>query len=92
MGLLIPVHGRSPAGSLGRKLHLGSILSVPRFQHCLKARRFLLSPPLGAGLLKAPSLPELLQGLLAVQFLLEPTDRALDRFALLQFYFSHNLD
>src|SRR5262249_10289689 len=67
-----------------------SILRVARLQHRRKPRRLLLPPPLGAGLLKPPTLAELLQRLLPVQLLPEPADRSLHRFPLFQSYFSHN--
>src|SRR5262249_25467767 len=51
-----------------------SVVSVTSLQHRREARRLLLAPPHGARLFKPSVLAEFLQGLLAVQLLLEPAD------------------
>ena len=78
---------RSPALKAGPQ---PSVIGVPRLQHRGEPSRFLFAALLGAGLLKAPMQPELLQGLLAVQLLLEPADGSLHRFPFFQSNFGHN--
>jgi hypothetical protein len=66
------------------------IIGVASFEHRRKTGGLLFAPLFGAGLFEASAQSKLLQGLLAIQFFLEPADGLLDWFAFLQFYFSHN--